>query len=319
MSRRRVRCYYNSVAPRVGFAWRTPIAKTVVRGGFGLFWMPQFTAIYQGFINGAPFSPQINRFGVKFDDPYENTPNPFPASFAPFVPPSDSQFTTPLGLVGNFEPNFRPSYMETFNLTIEREIGKSFLARASYIGNMGRHLSYDADTNYGVYIAGNSTARNLQDRRPLKDFGQILSARSEGTSSYHGLQASLERRFSALTFEVNYTFSKSIDEYSADPTPGQSSSLAIPFSRILNRGLSDFDVRHRGVASVVWALPGFAKQPALVRHALGNWEAAGIITLQGGRPFSVLSGLDNSQSGVGRDNADLVGNPYLDSGRSGAN
>src|SRR5262249_48716161 len=68
--------YYKSVAPRAGFAWRTPLPRTVVRGGFGLFWMPQFTAIYQGFINGAPFSPQINRFGVKFDDPYENTPNP---------------------------------------------------------------------------------------------------------------------------------------------------------------------------------------------------------------------------------------------------
>jgi len=308
--------YYKSLAPRFGFAWRTPLNKTVVRGGFGLFWMPQFTAIYQGFINGAPFSPQINRFGVKFNDPYENTPNPFPASFAPFVPARDSGFTTPLGLVGNFEPNFRPSYMQTFNLTIEKEIGGNLLARLSYIGNMGRHLSHSVDTNYGVYIPGNSTARNLQDRRPLADFGQILTGRSGSTSTYHGFQASIERRFSALTFEVNYTFSKAIDEYSADPTPGQSSSLAIPYSRLLNRGLSDFDVRLRGVASVVWALPRLSRHSPIIRYVAGGWEASGIVTLQSGRPFSVLSGRDNSQSGVGRDHADIVGNPYLDSGRS---
>jgi len=307
--------YYNAVAPRFGFAWRSPIPKTVFRGGFGLFWMPQFTAIYQGFINGAPFSPQINRFGVKLDNPYENTPNPFPASFAPFVPPSNSEFTTPLGLIGSFEPNFRPSFTETFNFTVEREIGNNLLARVSYVGNLGRHLAYNVDTNYGVYIPGNSSARNLQDRRPLKDFGQILSARSEGTSSYHGLQVSLERRFANLTFEANYTWSRSIDEYSADPTPGQSSSLAIPFSRWLNRGLSDFDVRHRAVGSIIWALPRFKGQSRFVRYVLGNWEAASIITLQGGRPFTVLSGLDNSQSGVGRDNADLIGNPYLDTSR----
>ena len=308
--------YSKSFAPRFGFAWRPPVSKTVVRGGFGLFWMPQFTAIYQGFINGAPFSPQINRFGIPFDDPYQGTPNPFPAQFAPFVPSRDSQFTLPLGLIGSFEPNYRPSYMQTFNLTVERELGRSFLARASYIGNMGRNLSYSVDTNYGRYIPGASTVANLQSRRPISTLGQVLTGRSDSTSSYHGFQASLERRFSSLSFEVNYTFSKSIDEYSADPTPGQSSSLTFPTSRQLNRGLSDFDVRHRAVTSLVWALPRLTNRTPLLQHLLGNWELSSILTLQGGRPFSVLSGRDNSFAGIGRDYADLTGNPYLDSGRS---
>jgi hypothetical protein len=208
--------------------------------------------------------------------------------------------------------------MQTFNLTVERELGKSFLARASYIGNMGRNLSYSVDTNYGTYIPGGSTVANLQSRRPIATLGQVLTGRSDSTSSYHGFQTSIERRFASLSFEVNYTFSKSIDEYSADPTPGQSSSLTFPTSRKLNRGLSDFDVRHRAVTSVVWALPRFANSSPLVRHLFGNWEASGILTLQGGRPFSVFSGRDNSFAGIGRDYADITGNPYLDTGRSRA-
>jgi hypothetical protein len=125
----------------------------------------------------------------------------------------------------------------------------------------------------------------------------------------------MERRFETIAFEANYTWSKAIDEYSSDPTPGQSSSLSIPFSRMLNRGLADFDVTHRFVASYVWALPALQQRHAAIRAVFGNWETSGIWTMQSGRPFTVLSGRDNSLSGIGRDLADLVGDPYLDTGR----
>jgi hypothetical protein len=306
--------YLRSFAPRVGFAWRPQGAQTVVRGGFGLFWNPQFTVLYNGFVNGAPFSPQVNRFGVRFHDPYESAANPFPRFYAPFNPPSDSEFFPPLGLVGSFDPLFQPSYTQTWNLTIEREVARNLLARASYVGNMGRRLSYDLDINYARYAPG-ASARDIQDRRPYRDYGQILMAIPGSTSSYHGLQMSLERRFSSISFEANYTWAKAIDDYSADPTPGQSSSLSIPFSRTLNRGLSDFDVPHRFVASYVWALPTLSSARAWLRAIAGNWETSGIWTLQSGRPFTVFSGRDNAFSGISRDSADLVGNPFLDTGR----
>ncbi len=307
--------YYRSFAPRFGFAWRTPLHKTVVRGGAGLFWTPLFTVLYNGFVNGAPFSPQINRFAVKFNDPYENSPNPFPASFAPFNPAASSNFVLPLGLVGSFDPKFRPSYVQTLNLTVEREFQHNLLARASYVANMGRSLPYSNDINFARFGPG-ATTRNIQDRRPLGDFGQVLSAIPGASSAYHALQMSVERRFSDLSFEANYTFSKSIDDYSSDPTPGQSSSLSNPLSRRWNRGLSDFDVRHRTVVSTVWALPRLAGQSAMLRHAAGGWSLNGIFTAQSGRPFSVFSGRDNAFSGISRDYADLAGTPSLPSGRS---
>ncbi|MEB2360270.1 MAG: TonB-dependent receptor [Bryobacterales bacterium] len=308
--------YWQQIAPRFGFAWRLT-GRSVVRGGFGLFWNPQFTVLYNGFVNAAPFSPQVTRFGVRLDDPYGPAANPFPAAFAPFNPPADAEFFTPLGSFGTFARDFKPSYMETFNLTLEHEVARNLVARASYIGNLGRRLSYTDDLNYARYAPG-ATTGNIQQRRPYGDFGAILTTYSAGTSSYHGLQLSMERRVTrGFSFEVNYTFSKSIDETSADTTP-QNPSQTVPMNRTLNRGVSDFDQRHRLVASHVWSLPELSGQNAVVRGVLGGWQFSGITTIRSGGPFSVRSGTDRALSGLGSTFADVIGDPFLDNGRSRA-
>ena len=308
--------YMRSLAPRFGFAYRPGGKGTVVRGGIGLFWNPQFTVLYNTFVDSAPFSPQIVRYGVKFQDPYGGTANPFPQAFAPFIPPKDVSFVTPLGQFGVFNQGFRPSYMETWNLTIERELMRNMAVRASYIGNQGRHLSYGLDVNYAQYVPGKSTVANIQDRRPYQDFGSVLNAFSDANSSYHGLQLSVERRVSeSFSFEANYTRSKAIDELSSEPTPGQGSSI-IPYSRRANRSVADFDYPHRFVLSYVWALPKLASSGALLSRVVGGWESSGFWTMQSGSPFSIASGTDRSLSGLGIDNADVVGNPRLDTSRS---
>jgi hypothetical protein len=66
-------------------------------------------------------------------------------------------------------------------------------------------------------------------------------------------------------------------------------------------------VPHRLILSTVYALPQLAQSGALVKHALGGWQVSGIWNWQSGFPFSVLSGVDNSRSGVGQDRADYLG------------
>jgi len=80
--------------------------------------------------------------------------------------------------------------------------------------------------------------------------------------------------------------------------------------------LSNLDVAHRFVASFVYELPRFKGAHSLIRYVFGGWQTNGIISLQSGRPFSVVSGRDNSQAGVNQDRADLVGSPKLNTGRS---
>lgn len=308
--------YKGAVAPRLSFAWNPGNGKTVIRGGGGMFWNPQFTILYNGFVNAAPFSPQITTFGVPFNDPYGSVPNPFPTAFAPFDAPSDSEFVTPLGQVGTFSQDFRPSFMQAFNLTVERSLSTSTVARVSYVANLGRHLSYNRDLNFARYNP-QATAGNTQQRRPYGNFGSILVAEAGSNSSYHAMQFAIERRVSnGFSVEANYTWSASIDDLSEDTTPGQSGSIPNPLSRLANRGRSDFDNPHRLVTSYVWTLPELKDQNTFLRNLFGGWESSGIITIRNGFPFTVNSGSDRSLSGIGNDRADVVGDPNLADGRS---
>jgi hypothetical protein len=200
---------------------------------------------------------------------------------------------------------------------VEREVARNLVARLSYIGNLGRHLNYTDDYNFARYAPGAST-RDIQQRRPFQNFGSVLVTYADSTSSYHGLQLSVERRVSNnFSFEANYTFSKSIDEVSADQTP-QNPSQVIPMNLTANRGVSDFDLKQRLVVSHVWALPKLDQQNPLLRHTAGGWEFTGITTLRSGYPFSVSSGTDRAFAGLGSNFADLVGNPFLSTSRTRA-
>lgn len=307
--------YLPELAPRFGFAYRfTP--RTVIRGGGGLFWNPLSAIQYNTFVDSAPFSPQVTLYGVDFQTPYANAMNPFPQSFAPFVPPSTATFDLPLGQFGVFSSGWRPSYQESFNLTVEQQVSANTAVRASYIANLGRHLSYVVDTNYARYISGVSTVGNIQQRRPFQDFGEILNSGYDATASYNALQLSIQRRMASnLSFQASYTWSKSIDVGSAEAEPGQGTPL-IPISLRANRGLSDFDMPNRFVMSYVWALPKLQQGNWLMKNVFGGWETSGILTLQSGTPFSILSGKDNSLSGDNIDYADVIGDPFLNTGRS---
>jgi len=305
--------YIAGVAPRLGFAYRLG-QRTVIRGGFGMFWNPLQTNQYNTDVDSAPFSDQVTLYGVGASNPYAGATNPFPASFAPFTPPQNVAFPLPLGQFGVFNENWMPSYQESFNLTVEREVMQNTVVRASYIGNQGRHLSYVVDVNYARYGPG-ATVANTQQRRPFQNFGEVTNSPSDGTSGYNALQLSAERRVAqSISFETSYTWSKSIDIFSTDADPGQGTPL-IPTSLSANRGLSDFDHTHRFLVSYVWSLPKFKQSSALIRNTIGGWETTGILTLQSGSPFSILSGVDNSRSGDGADYANLVGNPFLDTSR----
>jgi hypothetical protein len=116
-------------------------------------------------------------------------------------------------------------------------------------------------------------------------------------TSYNALQISLNRRFSqGLMFQTNYTWAKSLDDIS-DDTSGAGQGLLIPYdsnNRRLDRGRSNFDIRHQFRAGALYELPfGSGKrwvQSGLFSHIVGGWTINGIIDWSSGFPFSVSSG-----------------------------
>jgi len=120
-------------APRLGFAYRlTADGKTSLRGGAGFYYSPPATAGYTNFVDNAPFSPQLGFNDVDFADPFgsKDTPNPFPAQYAPSIPGPDSMFVLPTTILLAFQTDYRLPSLATWNLTVERQVGQNWLFRA---------------------------------------------------------------------------------------------------------------------------------------------------------------------------------------------
>ncbi len=299
-----------NLAPRFGFAWDPwGNGKFSVRGGYGIF---HDSFRLQGFGSTGPAysrSLTITNPPGGLADPYRTTGNPWP-----FQPPETAQqrnslLFDPLTAVGFFDPDFRNSYTEQWNLNVQRQLHGSYVLTLAYVGSAGKHLYMQNQINPGIYDGSN---RALDQRRPLAPaFGALTADLSTAASSYHALQATLNKRFSrGLTILANYTWAKTIDNVSAD-----GNSPADPFNINLDRGHSDFDLTHRFVASFIWQMPTPFRS-RLLKGVFGGWEVNGIVTLESGRWFTVTSGKDNSGTGVNSDRADLIGDPAVHGNRS---
>src|SRR5262249_27732022 len=118
------------------------------------------------------------------------------------------------------------------------------------------------------------------------------------------------------------TFAKSIDGASVFFGSGANGTTIFPqdnYNLRAERGPSDFDIQHRLSLSYVYEVPSWRRiLPSVPTLLADGWQLSGILTLQTGHPFSVLSGNDNSSTGLGNDRPDLIGAPFAGTCPSGA-
>ena len=308
---------FNRFSPRIGIAFDPAgDGKTSLRAGWGLFY-DSFPMDYTGqFSQEPPYSISIsltNPGPGSFANPYHGN-DPFSSSI-PFPAPPTYLFPTPFNVYGT-EPHFREPIYEQWNVTGERQLlSSNMLVTLSYQGSHGTHLERQVNLNQAIYIPGESSEANLQRRRSYPSFSNILVMRSNSYSDYNAMVLTFERRFSkGVSVLASYLWSKSINDESVGGSNTfqgfGSSSNTNPQDPSIDRSVSDVDVPQRLEASYLWQLPASAAFSRPLRLVLGGWQHNGIITLQSGSPFSVLSGLDNSLSGIGQDRADLLGDPY---------
>jgi Carboxypeptidase regulatory-like domain len=306
---------WHDFAPRVGFAYDVfGDGKTSLRGGYGIFYAFVREQALNNLSSNQPFgiALSVTQPSGGMANPYSNTGNPFP-----YVPPQTEQeketyaFNLPLTLTV-WQPSFRDGRVQQWNLNLQQQVS-NWVFTIAYVGSVGEHLFLQFERDPAVYGAPGNTTEARRIFAP--NFGSITTQFSGGHSTYHALQLSANRRLSkGLTVLANYTWSKSLDNGSSD-----TSSPFDPFNISSNRGLSDFDIPQSLVTSFIWRLPETSTHNYLVKNLVNGWQTTGILTLQKGIPFSVTSGVDNSQSGVGADLADLIGNPHIYSYSSKAN
>jgi hypothetical protein len=303
---------WNNLAPRIGFAYQI-VPKTIIRGAYGIFY-DQFMGIFNNrSAQAEPFIRQnIFQAPPSLSNPYGSGQ---PLEPAAFTPAPDYAFS-PYSTWALPTKNMVAGYMQNWNFIVERQIFSDFLVRAGYVGSKGVHLLNASEVNPGLYGAG-ATAANLNQRRIYQPIGGLQLGRSDAWSKYHSLQLTATKRYSqGVTVTAHYTWSKSIDITSYASVEGNSAGPD-PFNFNNNRGLSDFDIPHRFVASGVWELPQLRNSNLFVKSVAGGWQQNFIFTAAKGVPFTVLSGVDNALMGIGGNFADLTGQDWrLPDGRS---
>jgi len=254
---------YGNVAPRTGLAYQLRQAansSTVLRAGFGMFY-----DLGQGTSGGAtgsfPFSASRSLSFV-----------PFPLSRQNAAPPAITT-NPPAPNIVVADPHLKLPRTYQWNVALEQTLGSSQSLSLTYIGAIGRDLL---------------RVTNLFNPNP--DFQFVSLTNNTATSDYHALQLKFQRRLSrGLQALASYSFSHSIDIASTDSSANSVNTPGAITNPNIDRGNSDFDIRHSFTAGVTYDLPAPGSQK-VVRSLFGGWSLDSFILARSAPPLDVVTG-----------------------------
>ena len=263
---------YLRFSPRLGVAWRVPGSReTVVRAGFGIYTNQAAYSILQNLAENMPFF-LVKTVGNSGTTPSFTTENILASS--------------PTGAIGANSVNhdYQIEYNEVWNLAVQRAITANTTVEANYVGSRTVHA--DSSTVVNVPLPGPGA---VQGRRPYPELGAFTTIRWDGWAAFNGLTLKVTRRFTrGLSFDAEYTFSKSMDDASDTGTTNAEYNLPQnAYDPDLEKGPSSFDHRNRFTANAVYDLPLARGSHGLLHAFAGSWRASGILMLQSGAPFTV--------------------------------
>jgi outer membrane receptor protein involved in Fe transport len=291
---------YADWSPRIGLAYElTP--KTAVRAGFGTGFV-HYTRAGSGDILGIN-APQAQFAAVTQIKPTttDQCSTPLPAQIIAEGSTTPSCYAEagqgfPSGLVTAFNPatdnitwvpkNTKDSYVESYFLSVQRQLAKNALIDVAYVGNHGVKLQ--------GFINGNQKNPSNGFARPFADWpSDITEALNEFYSNYNALQVRYEQRLvGGLTLLNSFTWEHSLDNASASlegntPSPQNGDNIKADYAQ------SDYNLPVANVTSLVYEVPfGHGRRflsgiNGIEDTVLGGWQISAINTAQAGTPFNV--------------------------------
>ncbi len=317
---------FRNFGPRLGFAWQYN-ARTVVRGGFGITYIPTFGPGGSAAGAGLVISTTMQTSADGGLTPYTTLSNPFPDGI---TQPAGSSLGTMTGIGTNLNlgqlRKVRRGYGEQWNLTVQHQPWNNWLVEVAWVANHGVHLTRggqvlnllpnerlamgsalaaQVDNPFYGYIKGTGTTLSnptVTRRQLLLPYPQFLNVSGgsgyNGNSIYHAFTTKVEKRFSTgFSILASYTFSKLLDDLPSTGRPGAISGTAVQnwWNLRLERSRSYQDIPHRAVMTAQWEIP-FQSQNRAAKAVLGGWQINGMNIIESGGvivPMATNTGAGN--------------------------
>jgi outer membrane receptor protein involved in Fe transport len=288
--------------PRLGIAYKIN-DKTVIRAGMGTF----FARLVGGMLDDVYTGNGIYQVSdsLTSSNATQLAAGPrFPNALASPV----TGLTASASVLDVLSPGLKTPYSEQATISVERQIRNDMVATISGIFSKGVNLygtqdinapalgapyTYTIDNTSGQ-AAGTYTTQVYSGARPNPNFAAIYEETNGVSSSYDGLVASLEKKFShGFQGNVAYTWSHEIDD-----GQGAATNAIFGFSDALwtyngqyrfDKGSGSLDQRHRFVTSFIWVPPTMKSDNVFAKYVVNNWQLSSITTVQSGRPTGSLT------------------------------
>jgi hypothetical protein len=267
-------------APRLGFAYRIS-EKTVFRAGGGIYYNPNQTNSYTFLNTNPPYTTILTcTWSAGLTPP--RLSNPFAAGVCPTAPTAGLIVTDPW-----HQPTAR---MNQWSAGLERQLWSGGGFELQYLGSHAYHLDRSFYNNTPLFPGPGP----VNSRRPNPLFGPIRTINNDEIANYESMTAIFRQRYThGMQMLASYTWAHTLD-VTTDSNGG--GTPMIPYLWKADYGNSNWDIRHRFVATFVYDIPFFPASNSLLKIIFAKWQANGIITLQTGLPFNVSTGTDTANT-----------------------
>ena len=313
----------NIFLPRVGFAWSLR-NDTVVRGGFGIYSYNFSQDVYG---NGIGIGGLGTSRGDTTDPNAGKGPTPLVTLSAPAAvanpvlnyvvgSPNAKNVSQYLNVQTPSNQTYvpydvKPGQIDEWQLSVEHQFGRDYMASVSYVGSHASHLETGTDVNQITSPAGlaaiGASGTLIQNDRPFPAWGNLSGYNYNGISNYHALQTTFNKHFSnGLVFSFNYVWSHFLDDQDSG---GWGSRGGTQYWQVGNDprasyGNSNFDIpsAFKGYAS--YELPfgkgkSYLSGNSVLDEVVGGWRLSGTFIAQSGVPFTVVNNTNSNQNLTG--------------------